>query len=145
MQRDEEHPEIAERERGVLDGFRDYYGAATSPAIRELELRALGTEFGGNSYTDIDQARHLIRLLDLRPGVDLLEVGAGSGWPGLFLARESGCRAVLSDVPVEGLRVARTRAHEEGIANSEFVAASGTGLPFKDGSFDAVGHSDVLC
>ena len=33
-----------------------------------------------------------------------LDVGAGSGWPSLYLVRETGCEAALVDLPLEGLR-----------------------------------------
>jgi len=34
----------------------------------------------------------------------------GRGWPGLYFAARSGCRVVLADLPLEGLRVAAGRA-----------------------------------
>lgn len=134
----------ANDEQDVFERFRGYYAGAAAPAIRELERRVLGVDYGGNSYTDEHQARRLVELLDLGPDSILLDVGAGAGWPGLFLARTSACLAALTDVPTEGLAVARDRAAQDGI-RAWFVAASGTGLPFRAESFDAVTHSDVLC
>ena len=49
-------------------------------------------------------------MLRLGPGVRYLDVGAGSGWPGLFFGRITGCDVTLVDVPLEGLAPsARTR------------------------------------
>jgi ubiquinone/menaquinone biosynthesis C-methylase UbiE len=85
-------------------------------------------------------------MLALGPGKRLLEVGAGSGWPGLFLAQESGCDVTLTDLPIDGLRLAKQRAVSDQLPGvSEMVVASGSALPFRAGSFDAISHADVLC
>ena len=82
----------------------------------------------------------------LRPRVQLLDVGAGSGWPGLYLAQRTGCDVTLADVPIAGLRIAIERARTDGLAERCLgVAADGAMLPFRDRAFDAVSHSDVLC
>jgi SAM-dependent methyltransferase len=85
-------------------------------------------------------------LLELRPAVKLLDVGAGTGWPGLYLAELTGCDVVVVDLPLGGLRLARERAAADSLSQRcEVVAADGAALPFKDASFDALSHSDVLC
>jgi ubiquinone/menaquinone biosynthesis C-methylase UbiE len=104
----------------MLGQFRDFYSAGESPAMRELERRVLGDD------------------------LDLLDVGSGAGWPGLFLGRESGCRVTLADITIEGPGMARVRAAREGI-HARSIVASGELLPFRDRCFDAVTHSDVLC
>jgi cyclopropane fatty-acyl-phospholipid synthase-like methyltransferase len=76
----------------------------------------------------------------------LLDLGTGRGWPGLYLAARTGCRVVLADLPLEGLRVAACRAHADGLATRVGVlAAAASALPFHPGSFDAIIHTDVLC
>ena len=85
-------------------------------------------------------------LLGLRPGSRLLDVGAGSGWPGLYFAKETGCDAVLVDLPFNELRAARKRAVRDRVLDRSRVAvADGSRLPFRDASFDAVSHTEVLC
>jgi SAM-dependent methyltransferase len=118
---------------------------AAHPAVAELERRVLGTVFGGTSYTDLAQVGLFVEVLGLGSGSLLLEVGAGAGWPGLMLAQLSGCRVVLSDLPIEGLSLARSRAAVAGLEGVWYVTANGGFLPFAPGSFDAVSHSDVLC
>ena len=64
----------------------------------------------------------------------------------MHLAARSGCEAILSDVPLEGLRRALARADTEHVVDQvAAVASSARALPFQPGSFDAVVHTDVLC
>ena len=76
----------------------------------------------------------------------LLDVGAGCGWPGLFLARGTGCDVALVDRPLRELRVASRRAVEDRLGGEHWLAvADGSALPFRSGWFDAITHCDVLC
>jgi ubiquinone/menaquinone biosynthesis C-methylase UbiE len=64
----------------------------------------------------------------------------------LYLAARTGCRVILTDLPLEGLRGAADRAAAEGLAGrAGMVVAAASGLPFRAGSFDAIVHTDVLC
>ncbi len=128
----------------LVERFRGYYAATPHPALRELEMRTLGADYGGNGYTDVEQAGRFVDLLGVGPGDRVLELGSGAGWPGLYLARASGCSIVISDVPWEGLAWGIRRGRDDGIA-VDAVACSGTDLPFRDRAFDGVTHSDVLC
>ena len=128
----------------LVSQFNGYYRSASSPAVAELEHRVLGCSYGGNSFTDVAGAMAIAKLLHLDETSVLLDVGTGSGWPGVFFARETGCRVVLTDLAVDGLRLAADRADLEGVT-ADVVAASGGALPFRSLMFDAVTHSDVLC
>ena len=112
----------------------------------EIEREILGCDYGGTSWTDREEAERFADLLQLGPGVRALELGAGSGWPGLYLAGLTGCGATLSDLPRDGLRIAAARAAAEGLAEScHAVIADGASLPFAASRFDAIYHCDVLC
>src|SRR5437764_11129173 len=127
------------------DFSRDYE-LGRAAVLRELECCVLGCDYGGTSWTTRAEASRIAELLDLCGGDKLLDVGAGSGWPALFLAQTTGCEATLVDLPLTGLRVAVERAVTDGLAQRcRAVVADGAALPFDDGSFDAVSHSDVLC
>ena len=124
--------------------FNGYYRSASSPSVAQLEHRVLGCSYGGNSFTDVADARAIAELLNLDAASALLDVGTGSGWPGVFFGKETGCRVVLTDIAVDGLVLAAQRARSEGV-NADIVAASGELLPFRSHMFDAITHSDVLC
>jgi 2-polyprenyl-3-methyl-5-hydroxy-6-metoxy-1,4-benzoquinol methylase len=126
--------------------FDQRYGAALPPVARQIEQRVIGGDWGANGYTTMDQADTLAHELHLSAGDRLLDLGTGRGWPGLYLATRTGCQVVLTDLPLEGLRVAANRATREGLAaRTAVVAAAASALPFQAGSFDAVIHTDVLC
>jgi SAM-dependent methyltransferase len=126
--------------------FAESYDLSRLPVMRRVERSVLGCDYGGTSWTTSKQAREMIGLTGSRAGQSLLDIGAGSGWPALFIARESGCEATLVDIPMNALGQARQRAEEDGIsARIETIAASGSALPFDDATFDIVSHSDVLC
>lgn len=130
----------------MSEKFDQQYRLGEAVVMREVERVVCGCDYGGTSWTNRSEADELGELLGLAPGVHLLEVGAGSGWPALYLTKSSGCQATLSDVSAEGLRVAEARAIDDGMRERcRFVLAPGDDLPFDDGAFDAISHSDVLC
>lgn len=117
-----------------------------SPAMRNLERSVYGCDYGGTSGTTRRAKEQIAKLLELRPGVKLLEVGAGSGWPALYFAKLTGCDIVAVDIPLPVLRVARERATADGLSQRcAVVVADAAALPFQDASFDALSHSDLLC
>lgn len=134
---------------GSSDGVelaRQVYALGEHPVAREVARRTLGSDDGGNSYATVAEVRELAGVLALGPGRRLLDVGAGQGWPGLFLARQTGCTVVLTDVPLEGLANAARRAGTEGLAPRALaVVADGRQLPLRAATFDAAVHADVLC
>jgi 2-polyprenyl-3-methyl-5-hydroxy-6-metoxy-1,4-benzoquinol methylase len=126
--------------------FQERYRNTPSPLACQIEQRVIGGDWGANGFTTMTQADTLAGELGLSAGDRLLDLGSGRGWPGLYLAARTGCRVVLTDLPLEGLRVAAARAASEGLAaRTGVVAAAASGLPFRAHSFDVVIHTDVLC
>jgi cyclopropane fatty-acyl-phospholipid synthase-like methyltransferase len=138
---------LTEPDRGEVDlgaQFNLHYSIVSAPAMRRAERRVIGADYGATSYTTIAQADRLVDVLELRRGQHLLDVGSGTGWPGIYLASSTGCRVTLTDIPIEGLRVAARRAGEDAVS-STVIAAAGDALPFHDAIFDAATSSDALC
>ncbi len=135
---DEEQAHTLRLDRQYLD--------RSSEVFLDIESEVLGCDYGGTSWTDRKEAERFADLLSLRPGVRALEIGAGSGWPGIYLARRTGCDVTLSDLPREGLRIAQRRAAAEELgARCQVVVADGARLPFPSSCFEALYHCDVLC
>ena len=81
----------------------------------------------------------MIERLDIAQDQEHLDIAAGTGEPGLSIARL--CprgRVVLTDLAPEMLDVASRRARAQGIANVETSVCSADDLPFGDASFDSV-------
>ena len=126
--------------------FAKYAELHRSAAMRDLERSICGCAYGSTSWTTRQEAERIAGLLELRPAAKLLDVGAGTGWPGLYLATLTGCDVVIADLPLAALRIALERAAADSLSQRcDVVAADGVALPFKDASFDALTHSDVLC
>lgn len=133
-------------ERDAKAWFKWRYAIDRPTVAAEMEARVLGASWGANGYTTVGQADELGRRLGLGPGMQLLDMGTGRGWPGLYLAVTTGCSVVGTDMPVDALAAATRRARREGIADRVgVVAAIGGAQPFRPRSFDAVVLTDVLC
>lgn len=112
----------------------------------DVEREVMGSDYGATSYTTSTEAERIGHLLNLGPGKRLLDVGAGTGWPGLFLARTADCHTTLLDGPLSGLEFAVKRIERDRLKKrSMVVAGDGKLMPFAGGSFDAICHCDVLC
>jgi cyclopropane fatty-acyl-phospholipid synthase-like methyltransferase len=134
------------RERDVAECFAKRYEAVQPEVAGDIEIEVLGGDLGANGYTTITQADRLAQEVALGPGARLLDLGAGRGWPGLYLAATTGCQVVLVDVPLAGLEAAMQRAEREGLSRRAVaVVASARSLPFSPTSFDSIVHTDVMC
>ncbi|MBK5332901.1 MAG: class I SAM-dependent methyltransferase [Ilumatobacteraceae bacterium] len=136
----------ARQEKEANARFSQRYGEARGDVVRAIELAVIGGDWGANGYTTIAQADQLAAILELGTGSLVLDIGAGRGWPGLYIAARTGCSVVMTDVPVEGLVSARERGQREGLDDRTWpVNASARDAPFRVETFDAVVHTDVLC
>ena len=136
----------SEAEKQLQATFAQSYLRNQSPVMQRVERAICGCDYGGTSWTTRREADEIAHKLALRPGQRLMDLGAGSGWPGLYLAALSGCDIILVDVPWEGLAIAAARAKADRLTGvCSVAAADGGALPYGDGYFDAITHSDVLC
>lgn len=138
-------PTPIEREAAALKRFADRYETWGGEVARLIDLETRGVDVGANGYTTMAQAADLAKVLRLRPGVRLLDIGAGLGWPSLYLAEKTGCDAVVTDLPPGTVREAAQRANEPPLSERcSFAVASANRLPFRTASFDAIVHADTL-
>ena len=133
-------------EQTLAEDFARQYERLQSTVFQNMERKVCGCDYGGTSWTTREEADRISELLNLAPSRRLLEVGSGSGWPGLYMAQRTGSDLALVDLPPEALRIAKRRATKDAPAGDcWFAVADGIALPFRDQSFDAISHSDVLC
>lgn len=81
----------------------------------------------------------MIRMLDFKPADHILDVGTGTGEPGLTIASllKSG-NVVGIDLSEKMLDVAEAHAKERDIQNFETVCCDVSEMPFEDESFNAI-------
>jgi methylase of polypeptide subunit release factors len=133
-------------EIGPAERFALNYARPQSEAELRVEREVFGTCIGTDGYTTVEETDVLLDRLVLGPGERLLDLGSGRGWPGVYLAEESGCDVVLTDVPVSAPREALLTARNRGLSGHFAAAAArGEAVPFRSQAFDAVVHSDVFC
>ena len=87
----------------------------------------------------------LIKALDLKPGLGVLDVGSGPGHTTLELARRVGPSGKVTGVDINAEFVARAaeRARDASL-NAEYVQSAFPPLKFPNGSFDRVWCKNVL-
>src|SRR5271154_2976020 len=88
----------------------------------------------------LDITQKTMRLMDLRPGERVLDLGCGSGWATQLLARMVGdgpsgsARVIGLDISDEMVREARAAAGE--LENVSFVVGSAAKIPWEENYFD---------
>ena len=81
----------------------------------------------------------MIERLDIASDQQHLDVAAGTGEPGLTIAKLApNGHVVLTDLAAEMLDIATRRANAQGITNFETRVCSADDLPFADARFDSV-------
>lgn len=81
----------------------------------------------------------MIDRLGIADAQQHLDVAAGTGEPGLSIARRSpDGRVVLTDLVAEMLVIAARRADAQGVTNIETKVCSADDLPFDDAIFDSI-------
>lgn len=126
--------------------FENFYRLSQHEVLKQIESHTCGCCYGGNSWTTKKQADVMAQKLELSPRSSLIDIGAGAGWPGLYLSSMSGCYLTLVDLPETGLKLAADRSIQDRISERvKTLVADAAELPFEDQSFDAVSHSDLLC
>jgi len=89
------------------------------------------TEWLGNA------GAQLLEMADVRDNMRVLDVAAGSGEPGLTIARKfPACKVIGTDVSEEMTRIALEKASAETLENYTAVACDSSKMPFQDNYFD---------
>jgi SAM-dependent methyltransferase len=130
-----------------VDLYNSAYGNYESDSYRLVRIETYGEDFGQTSWVTTTESLEIPRLLDLRRGSSVLEIGCGSGGYALHVAEKVGCRIVGLDINEAGIRNASQLSGAKSLAsrvNFEQCDVSKK-LPFDEGTFDAVFSNDVLC
>lgn len=83
----------------------------------------------------LEMGEHLVSLLDIRPGVRVLDVGSGSGALSIPAAR-AGAEVVAVDIAPTMVERLRARAAADGLTTLRAEVGDGTALDLDDDSLD---------
>lgn len=90
--------------------------------------------------------RQLGELLDLRPGLRVLDVASGKGESAIFLARQFGCEVVGIDFGVENVKESAARASDAGMAQLvQFRQGDAEKIDFPNAEVDALVCECAFC
>ena len=95
--------------------------------------------FYNRQTRDADHLERILRFVQIREGMSILDLGTGSGYLAFPIARNNpGCKVIGLDIVSEALDSNRCRAKKEEINNLTFVNYDGTDFPFESGTYDWV-------
>ncbi len=131
---------------GEIDLYAPTYSRLHETLHTEVRRETWGEEFGQSGWTTTAEQDGFIRLLGLKPGQTLLDIGCGSGGPMLRIVERTGVTASGIDVHGDGIAAARRQAEGRGLLDrATFEVCDATGpLPFESDSFDAVLSVDAI-
>ena len=102
----------------------------------------------GNSFHPggLDLTRRLGTLLNLRPGLRILDVASGKGESAIFLAKEFGCEVIGIDFGPQNVADATERAAAASVSHlATFREGDAEHMEFPDGVFDRVICECAFC
>jgi ubiquinone/menaquinone biosynthesis C-methylase UbiE len=82
----------------------------------------------------------LLKHLDLKPNLKVLDIGTGAGFPLMELAERMGssCKLYGIDPWLNAARRARQKIENYGLSNVELIESSAENLPFEKDSIDLI-------
>ena len=113
--------------------------ASISDTKKGFEESFAAGEFYNKQTQDADHLEKILKFIDVKEGMKILDLGTGSGYLSFPIAKEHpGCEVTGLDIVSDALKANQTRADKEGIKNLTFVSYDGIDFPLEDDSFDLV-------
>jgi cyclopropane fatty-acyl-phospholipid synthase-like methyltransferase len=130
----------------AVDLYNLLYADFASAAEAAVRREAFGQDMGQSGWLTADEWLTFADRLNVVRGSEVLELGSGSGGPGVYLAERRGCRLTGADVNELAVRNGNALAEARGVADRvRFRAVDADGpLPFDAGRFDAIISIDVI-
>jgi len=131
----------------TFDLYGTAYGNLATQVLEQVRRETYGEDFGQSSWVTADEYRRFFKLLALSSADHVLDVGCGSGWPALFVARETGCRVTGVDVNEAGIQAGQALVREAGMQERVFLQTADVAqpLPFPGETFSVLVCMDALC
>ncbi|HWC12205.1 MAG TPA: methyltransferase domain-containing protein [Acidimicrobiales bacterium] len=127
------------------DHYSKAYGRFDNQLYADIRREAFGEDIGQNNWSTAEEHKRFLDWLELTPGDRMLDVACGSGGPTLYLAGQSGCRALGIDNSAQAVAYGTRVAEKMGTEQVEFVQLDADApLPLPDASFEAVICLDAI-
>jgi len=128
--------------------YDEAYGpgrSALAEVMRSVWGDARPTELGWMNFVTWSELERLAADLPVTAGGRLIDLGSGTGGPGLWMAQRLATTLVGIDMSPPGCAAARRR-HERSFTDiaASFVASDMTRAPFVDGAADAIMSIDAV-
>jgi SAM-dependent methyltransferase len=132
---------------GPVDLYNNVYADFASEAEVAVRKSTYGEDLGQSSWLTAREWLEFADQLGVGPGVEVLEVGSGSGGPAVYWAVVRGCGVTGVDVNEHGVRNALQLAEARGVAErARFrVVDASRPLPFPEETFNAIVSNDAMC
>src|SRR5262245_58071951 len=131
----------------AVDLYNNVYAHFSSRAEAAVRQHAFGEDIGQSSWMTAADWLRFSDQAHVREDGHVLEVGSGSGGPGVYLAGARGCRVTGIDLNEHGACNGLHLAAAQGLADRVtcHVADASRPLPFASATFDAVLSNDAMC
>jgi arsenite methyltransferase len=145
-----EQPELRWSDAEAARIVRETYGAVIPEGDSTVaESLYNASELAGVPGPAIDMALGLgnpVRVVDLRPGETVLDLGSGGGIDSLLAARRVGPRGHVYGLDMTPSMLERARAHAAlaGLSNAEFIEGRMEAIPLPDASVDVAISNGVI-
>lgn len=110
----------------------------------EKTKKGFERSFAEKNYYDMqtqddEQLQKIIRALDIKKNIKILDLGTGSGYLAFAIARiYPECRIIGLDIVTETIENNSIRAKEQNVSNIAFTSYDGVIFPFEDNAFDII-------
>jgi ubiquinone/menaquinone biosynthesis C-methylase UbiE len=130
-----------------VDLYDSAYARLEHDLYRQIRTDTYGQDLGQTSWVTTDESNRIPELLNLTTGSAVLEIGCGSGFYALHLAKRVGCRVTGLDINPHGIATATQLAAAAGLESTATFRQCDASqpLPLADAAFDAAFANDVLC
>jgi len=124
--------------------YQKFYPAARSSAAHsKLCERVFGEDLCQEGQTDMTSLKHLMELLDIKPGEKVLDLGCGAGIIAEYVSDQTGASVAGLDYAATAIAEAASRTERKRDRLS-FKQGNFNALDYPDGSFDAIISLDTL-
>ncbi len=130
-----------------VDLYDSAYAGNAELAYQEVRRETYEVDLGQTGWMTAGELESFGRLLFLKSGSRVLEIGCGAGGCAVHLARTAGIEVTGIDINEKGIQQAEELARASGVSSrAHFLCRDASKqLPFEDCSMDAIFSNDAVC